>query len=305
MQIEDELAGFIPPQNTILTIGVFDGVHIGHQHLFAYSLRQALVRDCLAGVVTFSTHPREILSPQTRLPYLTGLAERIRLIKDHSMELVTVLSFTPELSQIPARQFTTLLQKHPKMQGLVIGPDFTLGRDKEGDAFLLHTLGREMGFTVEVVPPALIKGEVVSSTAIRRDLAEGNMSKVMKFLGRPFSLTGLVVHGAGRGRPLGFPTANLLPPLSQALPPDGVYVSRAYLNYHSHPAVTNIGRCPTFGEGERTVEVHLLDFSGEVYGQEIKIELIERLREERRFSSVEELIEQIKKDVEQARKMLE
>jgi riboflavin kinase/FMN adenylyltransferase len=304
MQIEAELAGFAPSQETVLTIGVFDGVHLGHQQLIDYLKRQALVRDYLPGVVTFRNHPLEVLSPHTHLPRLTSLEERIRLLQKLGIELIVPLSFTPELAQLSARDFVALLQKHLKMRGLVIGPDFALGRDREGDLSVLHSLGKERGFWVDVVPPKVINGEVVSSTSIRQALAKGDTTKIKRLLGRPHALIGQVGHGAERGRQLGFPTANLEINSSQALPSDGVYATKAHVAGHSYPSVTNIGTRPTFGEGERTVEVYLLDFEGRLYSQEIRVELIEQLRAEKRFSSPEELKNQISRDVQQARSIL-
>jgi riboflavin kinase/FMN adenylyltransferase len=191
------------------------------------------------------------------------------------------------------------------MRGLVIGPDFALGRSREGDISVLHSLGKERGFWVDVIPPKVINGEVVSSTSIRQALAKGDTAKVKRLLGRPHALIGQVGHGAERGRQLGFPTANLEINSSQALPSDGVYATRANVAGHSYPSVTNIGTRPTFGEGERTVEVYLLDFEGTLYSQELRVELIERLRAEKRFSNPEELKAQISRDVERARSILE
>jgi riboflavin kinase/FMN adenylyltransferase len=305
VQVEEELKEFTPEQETVLTVGVFDGIHLGHQHLIEYLKRQALVRDYLPGVVTFRRHPQQVLSPQTPLPYLTSLEERITLLKGLGIELIVPLSFTLELAQIPARQFASLLQTHLKMRGLVVGPDFAMGQGREGDIFALHSLGKEAGFWVDVVPPKLSNGEVVSSTIIRQALAQGDMPKVSRLLGRPFSLSGKVVHGTERGKQLGFPTANLGVNSGQGLPVDGVYVTRAYLGNHAYPSVTNIGLRPTFGQGERAVEVYLLDFKGQLYGQELRVELVERLRGERHFPTSEELKAQINRDVEQAISILE
>lgn len=305
MRIEQELARFTPERGTILAIGVFDGVHRGHQHLLGYLKRQALVRDLLSGAVTFRPHPQRVLSPEAPLPCLTSPEEKVRLLKGLGIDLVVFLSFTPELAQLTAAEFIALLQKYLKLQGLVVGPDFVLGRGREGNVLTLHSLGKEMGFTVEVVPPLLFEGEVVSSTAIRRSLAAGDMKRVRQLLGRPFSLSGVVIRGAERGRSLGFPTANLAVNSEQALPADGVYATKAYFADRYHPSVSNIGVRPTFGSGERMIEVFLLDFSGDLYGQELRIELVERLREERRFPSAEELRRQMEKDAEQARMVLE
>ena len=305
MQVEEELAKFTPPRESVLTIGVFDGVHLGHQHLIGYLKRQALAKDYIPGVVTFREHPIQVIAPQTKLLRLTSLEERIRLLGELGIELVVPLSFAPELAQLPARDFVTLLQKHLKMRGLVVGPDFALGRNREGDVFALRSLGKETGFWVDVVAPKMIKGEVVSSTSIRQALAQGDMSKAKHLLGHSYTLVGQVGHGAERGRRLGFPTANLEVNSGQALPSDGVYATRAYLANHAYPSVTNIGTRPTFGKGERTVEIYLLGFEGGLYGQELRVELVERLRAERCFSGPEELRAQIGQDVKRAKSLLD
>lgn len=305
MRIEEELAEFAPQQDTVLAVGVFDGVHLGHQHVMDYLKRQALARECLAGVVTFRNHPLHVLSPETHLLRLTNLEDRIRFLHALGIELVVPISFTPELAQLPVRDFVALLQNHLRMQELVVGPDFAMGRSREGNVAALHSLGKEMGFWVDVVRPKLLNGEVVSSTCIRQALAQGDMSRVKRLLGRPHSLSGQIGHGEERGRQLGFPTANLEVNSGQSLPSDGVYATKAYLGSDAYPSVTNIGTCPTFGEGGRTVEIHLLDFEGALYEQDLRVELIERLRPEKCFSDPEELKAQIGKDVEQARSILE
>lgn len=300
MQVEEELAKFAPQRETVIAIGVFDGVHLGHRYLIEYLKRQALVRDYLAGVVTFANHPQQIISPETPLPYLTTLEDKVRLLQRLDIELVVPLTFNQELAQLSARQFIHLLQKHLKMKGVVVGPDFALGRGREGDVFALHSLGKEIGFTVDVVAPKVIDGNVASSTSIRQAIAQGDIQRVHKLLGRPFGLLGRVVHGEERGRSLGFPTANLEVNSGQALPSDGVYVTRAYLGNNAYPSVTNVGKRPTFGQGERTIEVYLLDFEGGIYGEELRIELLERLRSERYFSDPAELKAQIEEDVGRA-----
>jgi len=305
MRVAEELAAVAPKRHTLLTIGVFDGVHVGHQYLIGQLRKEAEERGFLGGVVTFRQHPQTILSPQSRMSYLTTLEERTELIHSLGIELVAALSFTPELSQLSAREFALLLKDHLKMQGLVIGPDFALGRGREGNATYLKALGQELDFSVDVVRPLKQNAETVSSTAIRDALTRGDVAKVTRFLGRNFTLSGLVVKGVERGRTLGFPTANLAVNSNQALPADGVYATRVYVGVSTHKAVVNIGQRPTFGEKDRTIEVYLLDFKGDLYGEEIKVELVERLRAERKFDGVEELKVQISKDVERARAILD
>ena len=190
------------------------------------------------------------------------------------------------------------------MKGLVVGPDFALGRQREGDIENLRKLDQEMGFSLTVISPIIMDGDVASSSAIRAALSQGDMATVRRLLGRYFSLSGPVVAGAGRGQKLGFPTANVAIDHQQALPADGIYATLATVDGRTYQSVTNIGRRPTFDGGERSVEVYLLDYHGNLYGHKLRIEIVERLREEQRFASVEKLVEQIGKDVDLGRKIL-
>jgi len=304
MQIEKELAKVIPQKDTLLTAGVFDGVHLGHQHLLTHLRNEAQKRGWLSGVVTFKSHPQTVLSPKSKLPWLNDLETRISLLRGLGIDVIAALTFTPELAQLSAREFLQLLKDYLKMRGLVIGPDFALGRNRQGNADQLRLLGQEMDFSVEVMPPFVLNGEVVSSSAIRQALAQGETGKVGKLLGRPFSLTGQVVSGDKRGRVLGFPTANLDIKPEQALPSDGVYVTIAYVNHKLLPSVTNIGTRPTFGGGKRTVETCLLDYEGQLLEQKLTIDLVDRLRDEKKFDTSEELKAQIERDIAQARVIL-
>jgi len=304
MQVEEEFAKLSPGKDMLLAIGVFDGVHLGHKYLLSQLKEHARQEDLLSGVVTFRQHPQAVLLPRTKLPCLTDLAQRIKLLKNEGIDAIITLSFTRELAQLSTRQFIGLLKKHLRMRGLVIGPDFALGRNREGDANTLRTLGQDMGFSVTVIPPVVINGEVVSSTAIRNALAGGDMRKVGNLIGRPFSLYGRVITGAGRGIGLGFPTANLDVDSQQALPPDGVYATWAYIDGKAYQSMTNIGRRPTFGDSERAVEVYILDYHGELYGHKLRIDIIERLRREERFDTAEELKRQVAEDIKQGRAIL-
>lgn len=304
MQVEEELARVSPKKDMLLTIGVFDGVHLGHKYLISKLTEVAGQQNLLGGVVTFRQHPQEVLPPHSRLPFLTSLAERVSLLKNEGVETVIVLSFTRELAQLSARRFVSLLKKYLRMKGLTIGPDFALGSKREGNASKLSALGAEMGFSVTVVPPIMLNGEVISSTAIRNALSNGDMKRVHNLMGRLFSLHGDVVTGTGRGTGLSFPTANLDVNSGQALPPEGVYATLAYINDQVHRSVTNIGKRPTFGENKRTVEVYVLDYHGDLYGQELKIDVVERLRSEIQFKSAEALKKQIAEDVEKSKAIL-
>jgi len=305
MLVEEELARALPEHDTALTIGVFDGVHLGHEFLIKKLKERASDGGLLSVVVTFHRHPRLVLSPRSNLTYLTSIKERIRLLESLGVGCVVTLSFTRELAELSAREFVGLLQKYLRMRSLVVGSDFALGKRRGGDALKLKSLGEELHFSVEVVEPMECEGEVVSSTAIRFALSQGDMTKVSQLLGRRFTLSGQVMKGDQRGKTLGFPTANLVPDPEQALPPDGVYTTRAFVNETAYPAVTNIGVRPTFDDGKRVVEVHILDFEErELYGHEIRIELVHRLRGEVRFSGADELKAQMQRDVEQTRALL-
>ena len=304
MRVEEELAGFVPEKDMLLAVGVFDGVHLGHKYLISKLIEQARQQNLLSGVVTFRQHPQEVLLPQTGLPFLTDLVERSNLLKNEGIDAIIPLTFTAELAQLSAHKFVSLLQKYLRMRGLVIGPDFALGSGREGDPDSLRKLGQDMNFSVMVIPPVMINGEVVSSTAIRKALVDGDMEKVYRLYGRPFSLHGRVVVGAGRGADLGFPTANLDITQEQALPVDGVYASWAYVDGKTYQSVANIGRRPTFGGGERTVEVYVVDYHSDLYRHELKVDIVDRLRDEKKFNTVEELKKQMAEDARQGKAVL-
>ena len=304
MLVEEELASLSPRKDMLLTIGVFDGVHLGHKYLLSQLNELARGQNLLSGVVTFHQHPQEVLSPQTKLPCLTDLVQRTNLLKNEGIDAIITLSFTPELAQLSPRQFLSLLKKYLRMRGMVIGPDFALGRNREGEAIALQALGQEMNFNVTMVPPIVVNGEVVSSTAIRNALAEGDMKRVGNLIGRPFSLHGRVITGASRGLELGFPTANLDVNSEQALPADGVYAAWTYINEEAHQSMTNIGKRPTFGNSKRIIEVHILDYHSNLYGRELRIDIIDRIRGEKQFDTADELKKQIAEDIKQGRAML-
>lgn len=288
----------------LLTIGVFDGVHLGHQRLLTHLRDEARRMKWLSGVITFKSHPEVVLSTGHKLLWLNDLETRVGLLRDLGIDVVVALTFSSELAQLTARKFVQLLKDNLKMRGLIVGPDFALGRGREGDADKLRILGKEMGFTVEVIPVVVLDGGVVSSSAIRQSLAQGDVRRVGKLTGRLFSLSGQVVVGDGRGRTLGFPTANLELQADQALPSDGVYATIAHVGHNPMPSVTNIGVRPTFEGDKHLVETYIFDYSGDLLGQKFKIELVDKIRDERRFDDKEELKAQIKRDVEHARRIL-
>lgn len=304
LRLVRELARHTPERPTLLTIGVFDGVHLGHKYLLGQLVARAREKGCLAGVVTFKTHPEKVLKRRDYLPWICTLQERIRLLKEAGVDVVVPITFTRDIAGLDAREFVLLLKTHLKMCDLVLGPDFALGRHRQGDPDHLRKIGEELGFRVEVVRPARLGDEVISSSAIRALLAEGRIDMVEKMLGRPFSLEGKVVAGDRRGRTLGFPTANIKVQPEQAMPGDGIYVTIAHIQGRQYHSVTNIGVRPTFDGLKHLIETYILDFAGDIYRKKLRIDLVARLRDEMKFRNVRELVDQMKKDVEKAKEIL-
>jgi len=304
MNPQEEFSIYKTEWDHVLAVGVFDGVHLGHRHLISELGRHAAQAGCQSGVVTFHPHPQQVFFSGDTRTYLTTPEERVQLISALGVNTVVTLTFSEDLAAMSAREFVEHLQRYLRMRALVVGPDFALGRGREGNVPFLQGLGVQMGFEVHVVPKVDIGGLPISSTVIRRLLLAGDVAQAGKLLGRNFSVTGPVVWGARRGRTIGFPTANVDADEWRLLPAFGVYASRAYVEGWAHKAVTNIGRRPTFDNGQRSVEVHLLDFEGNLYGRKLTVELLARLRGERRFANAEELRLQINKDIIRARGLL-
>ena len=281
----------------MLSIGVFDGVHTGHQMLIARMQREGEVRGFTSGIVTFHPHPITVVRPDVQFAYIESLERRVELLRGLGVDFVSVLQFTSELQQVSARDFCRMLVEEAGMRMLVVGDDFTLGRSREGDVERLSEFGEELGFEVVAIELLGESSAYVSSSRIREALAAGNMDEVTELLGRPFSLRGPVVHGDERGRAIGFPTLNIGISADRALPANGVYITRAEVGGRSFDACTNIGVQPTFDGTVRQVETHLLDFEGDLYGAVADIQLLHRLRDERKFDGVDELVAQIARDV--------
>ena len=297
-----ELARVAPGRATAVTIGVFDGVHRGHRHLVSL-LRARAEEEGLATVaLTFNPHPRTVVRPGIAVTYLSSLEERVELLQALGLDAVGVLAFTSELAQLSARDFLALLAEELQMKLLMVGPDFALGRNRSGTVSVMRQIGEELGFAVEVAPLLAEDDEKVGSTAVRVALSEGDVERVARLLGRPFSLRGPIVTGDKRGRTLGFPTANIAIGLDHALPAYGIYVTRAYVRENTYESCTSIGIRPTFDvEPRPTVETFIIDFDGDIYGEEMRIEVLSRLRGELKFDSVEELVAQMHRDIDQTR----
>ncbi|TAH36898.1 MAG: riboflavin biosynthesis protein RibF [Planctomycetota bacterium] len=288
----------------VATVGVFDGVHLGHFVVLRRVVERAAERGMEPAVVTFAGHPKELLvgrAPAT----VTSLEHRLLLFERIGLGAALVLEFTPALRELTSEQFVRrVLLDGMGMRELLLGWDSKFGRDRQGTVQSLQPLAQAQGFALEEIGPLMLQGHPVSSTAVREAVSLGEFGRAAAMLGRPVSLLGTVVHGDSRGRELGFPTANL--DLHHELrPPDGVYAALALRRADSErrllPAVVNIGTRPTFGQTAVVVEVHLLDFQGNLYGQDLEVFFLGRIRDERRFPGVEALVAQIQADVESAR----
>ena len=304
MSVEQQLAQVSPIRDTALTIGTFDGVHLGHQYLFQCLKEEASASGLLTVVITFRNHPRAVLAPDSRVEYITPWQEREVLIQGQGMNMVVALDFTREVSLFKAREFVHLLVCHLRMRSLVVGPDFALGHRREGDIPTLESLGEEMGYRLLVVEPEMANNQPIRSRALRQLIAAGDVKDAAGMLGRPFSLRGKVARGEGRGRGIGFPTANLTVEPGLLVPSDGIYATWATVKGERRQSATSIGVRPTFGVGPRSVETFIMDFDDDVYGETLTLEFVCRLREELAFSSVAGLVDQMNRDVEQARFIL-
>ena len=304
MTIHQELAKASPPRDTVITIGTFDGVHLGHRQLLGRLASMAVSGGFLPAVLTFRNHPRLVLNPDAKLQYITPLEERVALLRGEGVELVIAIDFTSEVSLLAASEFVGLLTRHLRMKGLVVGPDFALGHGREGNISVLKRLGSEAGFWVEPVEPVQLGQDLVRSSSIRSQIARGDVESAGRMLGRWFSLRGLVVDGDRRGKQLGFPTVNLSLDPDLVVPADGIYASWAIVDGQRHQAATSIGVRPTFGAGQRVVEAFLLDFDGDLYGRQVVLKFVRRLRDELAFPTAEALIQQMKLDVEQTQAAL-
>jgi riboflavin kinase/FMN adenylyltransferase len=310
VRIIHDLTQLTPDKPVVLTLGVFDGVHLGHQTLIRRVVASARERHGLSVVLTLDPHPVEVLSPGATISYLTTLDERLELIGRQRVDLCLVFNFTPQVAQTSARDFILFLGDHLRLVELWEGPDFVFGHGRQGDHSFLQALGDELGFTVQRVDYERTDGTTISSTRIRELILAGEVTEAATMLGRPPSVRGPVVPGVERGHRLGFPTANIELPPKKVLPANGVYAARLWLGAgESAPVpllngVANVGVRPSFGETRRTVEAHIFDFDRTIYGQTLEIQFVARLREERRFGNVEELVAQIQRDVEQARAIL-
>lgn len=293
-------------KNSWLTVGVFDGVHRGHQEIIKKLTTGAHADDAPAVVLTFEPHPASVLSGH-EIKCLTLPDERADLLEKLGVDVVITERFTRELSTVTAHDFMSRLRRQLGLQHLLIGYDFALGKGREGNATRLTEIGSELGYRVEVVSALSDESGVISSTEIRKLIETGNVAEAARLLGHPYSLHGPVIHGDGRGRTIDVPTANISYSHDKMIPAKGIYVCWAYLQDKKYQAAINVGTNPTFTPDKQSpnVEAHLLDFRQEIYGEDVRLEFVARLRNELRFDSVEKLMEQIWKDVEESRRILQ
>lgn len=292
---------------TAVTVGSFDGVHVGHQRLLREAVQRARAAGLLSLAVTFDPHPAAVLSGLSSVACLTTTDEKAGLIDECGVEVLAILAFTRELASLTAAQFVErVLVGCLGLRCLVHGPTHRFGRDGAGTPEATRRIATGLGFEAVCVEPVEVDGEPVSSTRVRQAVSEGRVEAAARMLGRPYAVTGTVVRGFARGRSLGFATANVSPPPGKLVPAVGIYACRAQVQGGAtHPGVVYVGQAPTFqGVEAPRVECHLLDFDRDLYGQVLRVEFVQYLRSDRTFGGPSELIEQIGRDVARAREVL-
>lgn len=293
---------------SVVTVGTFDGVHRGHQAIIEYLLQRAEEQSGPSTLVSFDPHPRTVVHGE-EVPLLTTVAERAEVLESLGLDRFVVVPFSQEFAQLsPTEYVERVLVDRVGVREITVGYDHRFGKDRSGDVELLRKLGGQHDFSVDVIPPQEVGHDVVSSSTIRRKLLEeGDIAGATEFLGRPYRLDGLVARGEGRGRQLGYPTANLaLEDARKLVPKRGVYATMVTLpSGHRKPGMMNIGRRPTFDEMDVTVEVHVLDFEGDLYGERLSIQFLQRLRDEQKFDSAEALAVQLSEDEEHCKRVVE
>ncbi|HSH74292.1 MAG TPA: bifunctional riboflavin kinase/FAD synthetase [Longimicrobiales bacterium] len=292
---------------TVATVGTFDGVHLGHWSVLQEISRRAFKTGRRSVLVTFDPHPLRIIRPEHAPPLLTTPLEKKEILAESGLDYAVFLSFTKALSRYEPRRFVEeVLIGRLGVQELVIGYDHGFGRDRSGDSGTLLTIGAELGFSVDVVPPATAEGSAISSSRVRAAIAGLRMREARACLGRPYSVRGVVVRGEGRGRGLGFPTANLqVAERDKLIPPPGIYAVRAVLRSGTYAGALHLGPRPTFKGSPPSIELHVLDFDANIYGEEVRVDFVDHLREILPFATVAELVDQMRDDVAAAREAVD
>jgi riboflavin kinase/FMN adenylyltransferase len=293
-------------RNAVVTLGNFDGVHLGHQKIFKHLILRARDLGGQSIVYTFQPHPIQILHPNRAFPLITSYEDRAELIEACGVDVLICAPFDRAFARQSASEFVeTVLHHGLEVREILVGYDYAFGRGREGNTVFLQQMGEELGFRVQVVSPVMMDGGRVSSRKIRNAVEEGDIASTNRMLGREFTLIGTVQPGHHRGKKLGYPTANLALQ-GELIPRLGVYAVRVHLPDNPDPwsGMANLGMNPTFGEKQLSFEVHIFDFQGDVYGKEIRVALVERLRNEQRFDSPQTLVEQMRRDEQMARSLL-
>jgi riboflavin kinase/FMN adenylyltransferase len=295
------------PKSAVLTIGTFDGVHLGHRTILDELKRHAAALEGESVVVTFEPHPRQVLQPDVPIRILTPLEDKLDLLHEAGVERVAVIPFTREFAQLSAEDYVRhflVEQFHPA--AVVIGYDHRFGHDRRGDMALLETLGKQQGFTVYEIPPKMIADATVSSTKIRNALLAGDVTLAAEMLGRNYCITGTVVHGEKLGRQLGYPTANIAPKHeAQLIPAQGIYAVYVSVHGNTYPAMLSIGTRPTINDaGMLSIEAYLFDFDQDIYDAAVAVRFVRRMRDELKFDSLDALKEALKEDERVARNIL-
>ncbi len=299
--------GLPTDKGTVVTVGTFDGVHRGHWAVLEEIRERARATNRRSVLVTFDPHPLRIVRPEHAPPLLTTPLEKKEILAESGLEYAVFIAFTETLSRYSPRRFVEeILVDRLHVEELVIGFDHGFGRDRSGNADTLREIGADLGFDVDVVPPVEAGEEAVSSTRIRAAVAAGRMEEARMCLGRPYSIRGVVVRGDGRGKGLGFPTANLEVSASDKLiPPAGIYAVRGVLKHGTYVGALHLGPRPTFAGSPPSIELHLLDFEGDIYGEAVRIDFVQYLRPVLPFDSVGALIDQMRADVDLARHVVD
>ena len=304
MKIIRHASHHLPFSHPVIGLGNFDGVHLGHRMILSRLVEEARARQGTALAMTFYPHPLSVLRPERPVPLILGLREKLQRIAELGVDGIVLQRFGFDFSQLAPEAFVRqYLIDSIGVEKIFVGHNFSFGRDRAGNAHLLSSLGKRWGFEVEVVGSVTVGWQEVSSTVVRALLQTGKLPEATKLLEQPYAVSGRVVKGFQRGRQIGFPTANIRPRTSVLLP-NGVYAVRACVDDEEYNAVANVGVNPTFGENQRTVETNLFDFSADLYGKRLQVSFVKHLRAERKFSSVEELVQQIREDADQARSFL-
>ncbi len=300
--------GFLRPRrkpDAVVTVGTFDGVHRGHQAVLEETVRAGRARSAESLVVTFEPHPRCVLEPERCPPSLTTIDERLVLLQRAGIEHAIVVDFTPALARLTPDQFMRRLEQVATIRQMVVGYDFAFGRERRGDRRFLTHYGAAAGFRVQALPAQRVRGEIISSSEIRRLLRLGEIRDANRRLGHEYFIQSFVEHGSKVGSRIGYPTANLTITPNKLIPLKGVYAVRVAMAGQTYMGALNVGYRPTFGGDKLTVEVFIIDFAGDIYHQVLQVAFVARLRDERKFASVDQLMRQIARDVARARALVQ